>query len=327
MKILHSSGNYQIHFLPFTGSHDVVVTDENVAGYYPDLLGENPIVVPAGEKSKNLETYAFVSQELLKRGVTRKSRIIALGGGVIGDLTGFVAATYMRGISFVQVPTTLLAQVDSSVGGKVGIDLPEGKNLIGAFHPPTEVFIDSRFLATLPAREYRCGMAEVIKYGWIMDEALLSELQEPPTDLSSIVQRCIKHKAMVVQEDEFETLGIRASLNFGHTVGHAIEQITHYERYTHGEAIAIGMVLEAKIAERLGIAPLGLSNQMTWLFEQYGLPTQYDSTTYSQDLIEIMRRDKKSEASEITMSLVTVPGSCKLVKDVPHNVIAEVLGE
>jgi 3-dehydroquinate synthase len=325
MTIRHAQGTYDVRFDEFNGTTHVVVTDSNLAKLYPKLIGSSPIVIEAGESSKNLDTYAYVAGQLLHRGATRKSTIVALGGGVVGDLVGFVAATYMRGIPFVQVPTTLLAQVDSSVGGKVGVDLPEGKNLLGAFHPAKEVIIDSRFLKTLPERELRCGLAEIVKYGWIMAPEILDELSKSDLDLQKLVRKCVELKARVVQEDEFETKGVRAWLNFGHTVGHAIEQITNYETYTHGEAISIGMVVETRVAEEMGLAGRGLSQKVQNSLAQHGLPTELSTKLSVSTLIDVMRRDKKSDQREITMSLVYRSGQCELVKNVPVEIIERVL--
>ena len=202
------------------------------------------MLVP-GEKSKSLEVAQIALSNIARSRLPRSGTIVALGGGVIGDLAGFVAATYLRGIAFVQVPTTLLAMVDSSVGGKTGVNLPEGKNLVGAFHQPRLVVADLDTLATLPAREFAAGMAEVIKYGAIRDRALFDRVANGVTpqddDLAEIVEKCVAIKARIVERDEFETKGERALLNFGHTLGHAIEKATGYQRYLHGEAISLGL--------------------------------------------------------------------------------------
>jgi 3-dehydroquinate synthase len=203
------------------------------------------LVVDPGESSKSMTSAAKLLSELAEIKISRSGTVVGLGGGVVGDLAGFVAATYLRGIAFVQVPTTLLAMVDSSVGGKTGVNLPEGKNLVGAFHQPRLVVADLDTLATLPAGEFASGMAEVIKYGAIRDRALFDRVANGVTpqddDLAEIVEKCIAIKACIVEQDEFETKGERALLNFGHTLGHAIEKATGYTRYKHGEAIALGM--------------------------------------------------------------------------------------
>jgi 3-dehydroquinate synthase len=202
-------------------------------------------VIRSGEEAKSLEIYSGLMGRLAQQKIPRSGTIIALGGGVIGDLVGFVAATYLRGINFVQIPTTLLAMVDSSVGGKTGVNLPEGKNLVGAFHQPRLVVADLDTLSTLPAREFSAGMAEVIKYGTIRDQALFERVSKPvkpdDADLDEIVEKCVTIKARIVENDEFETKGERALLNFGHTIGHAIEKVTGYKTYLHGEAISLGM--------------------------------------------------------------------------------------
>src|ERR1700722_15698115 len=204
-----------------------------------------PTFLPNGEEAKSLEIYAKIMNDMAHNRYSRSAVMIALGGGVIGDLAGFVAATYLRGIAFVQVPTTLLAMVDSSVGGKTGVNLPEGKNLVGAFHQPKLVVADLDTLKTLPAREFAAGMAEVIKYGAIKDKALFDRVAKgvkpDDSDLDEIIEKCVTIKARIVEQDEFEEKGLRALLNFGHTIGHAIEKATGYNTYLHGEAISLGM--------------------------------------------------------------------------------------
>jgi 3-dehydroquinate synthase len=237
----------------------LIMTDENVASLdwahilssldplvFRDIRAfDTRYVTAAGENSKSLETASRLLRGMAEEKAPRSSTIIALGGGVIGDLAGFVAATYLRGINFVQVPTTLLAMVDSSVGGKTGVNLPEGKNLVGAFHQPKLVVADLDTLKTLPAREFAAGMAEVIKYGAIRDKALFDRVAKgvkpDDADLDEIVEKCVATKARIVENDEFETKGERALLNFGHTIGHAIEKATGYTTYLHGEAISLGM--------------------------------------------------------------------------------------
>jgi len=231
-----------------------LISDTIVAGHFaarvePALraahLRSFRLIVPPGEATKSVEQLGRLLSELAEVKIGRSGTVIALGGGVIGDLAGFVAATYLRGVAFVQVPTTLLAMVDSSVGGKTGVNLPEGKNLVGAFHQPRLVVADLDTLATLPAREFNAGMAEVIKYGAIRDRALFDRVANGVTpqddDLAEIVEKCVAIKARIVERDEFETKGERALLNFGHTLGHAIEKAGGYTRYLHGEAIALGL--------------------------------------------------------------------------------------
>ena len=250
-------------------THAVVITDSNVEPTHAvpcaESLAETGanvdlLVVEPGEASKSVEMAARMWDRLLEYGTDRKSVIVAAGGGVIGDLAGFVAATFARGLAFVQVPTTLLAQVDSSVGGKVGINLPGAKNMVGAFWQPAGVLIDTEVLRTLPEREYRSGLAEVVKYGVILDAEFFDYLEQHVAELNrrqadvlrSVVARCCRLKADVVEQDERETTGLRAVLNYGHTFGHALETESGYGEFLHGEAVAIGMVCAARLAERLG---------------------------------------------------------------------------
>ena len=327
---LHS-GTTSIKFQEFESTGDcVVVTDSNIS----NKLGSfDPIVVPAGESSKCLSEYDQLLQRIAQRGAKRQTKLIAVGGGVIGDLAGFAAATYMRGIPLIQVPTTLLAMVDSSVGGKVGIDTPQGKNLIGAFYPAEQVFVDIQWLKTLPEREWRSGMAEVLKYGFIMDTSMAEELGRTPLRSPSdprtgeLIYKCIQHKKQVVEADEFETTGFRAILNFGHTVGHAIEKLTNYQTFTHGEAISIGMVIEAKIGEKLGVCPQGIGRVVSETIAVHGLPTNTEVTKEVENIIQSMRGDKKSMRGELSMSLLTDIGGCQLVHDIPEQIVREVLGE
>ena len=231
-----------------------IISDNSVAALFAQriehqlaTMGLQPfrLTVPVGETSKSMEQLAKLLSQMAEKKVPRTGTVIGLGGGVVGDLAGFVAASYLRGVAFVQVPTTLLAMVDSSVGGKTGVNLPEGKNLVGAFHQPKLVIADLDTLKSLPPREFPAGMAEVIKYGAIKDKALFDRVargvKPDDSDLDEIVEKCVAIKARIVEEDEFETKGQRALLNFGHTIGHAIEKATGYKTYLHGEAIALGM--------------------------------------------------------------------------------------
>ena len=325
---LHS-GSTQIKFESLqVGTDALVVTDSNLSSR---LSSYQPIVVPAGEQSKNLQQYESILDQLSARGAKRKTKLVAVGGGVIGDLVGFAAATYMRGIPLIQVPTTLLAMVDSSVGGKVGIDTDGGKNLVGAFHPAQVVYVDVSWLKTLPQRQWACGMAEVIKYGLIMDAELHESLSTSPmTEMdelrsSDVIRRCIELKKKVVEADEFETTGYRAILNFGHTIGHAIEKLTNYEQYTHGEAIAVGMYVESIIGEKLGLSTPGLAKEVAAILEAHSLPTNSLVLKDVENIIQSMRGDKKSVRGEISMSLVTQIGEARLVHDIPESLVREVL--
>ncbi len=276
------------------------------AGFAPTL-----IVVPAGESAKSLKSVQACYNQLAEQRLERRSFIVALGGGVVGDLAGFVAGTYLRGIAFVQVPTTLLAQVDSSVGGKVGVNLPAGKNLVGAFYQPRMVLCDLDVLRTLPLREYRAGLAEVIKYGIIYDADLFSRLERDlpllmnrdRRTLASVVARCCEIKAAVVAKDETES-GLRAILNFGHTIGHGLEAISNYGKYLHGEAIAIGQVAAARLSAKAMGLPERELRRITDLFCRAGLPTEVKLTAAQRaKLFAAMRLDKKVRAGEIKFVL------------------------
>lgn len=259
--------------------------------------------VRAGETSKTLRQAERLLSKLAKRKVPRESSIIALGGGVIGDLAGFVAATYLRGIAFVQVPTTLLAMVDSSVGGKTGVNLPEGKNLVGAFYQPKLVVADLDTLATLPPREFNAGMAEVIKYGAIRDKLLFDKVargvKKEDDNLAEIIEKCVEIKAGIVKNDEFETKGERALLNFGHTIGHAIEKAAGYKTYLHGEAISLGMRAAAWLSRR----EAGLSQEdardldLALIANQ--LPVVLDPKVDSQAILAALGNDKKVAADGV----------------------------
>lgn len=301
----------------------VLVTDENVAAAWPAFADtRKTIVVPPGEGSKRIPTYERVLESLAEAGADRSTPVVAWGGGVVGDLAGFAAGTYMRGVPLIQVPTSLLAMVDSSVGGKVGIDLAAGKNLAGAFVAPKDVYVATEFLATLPEREFRAGMAEVIKYGFIMDAPLLDTLGG---DLQPLVARCIALKVRVVDEDPYETLGRRAILNFGHTVGHAIEHATGYGPVLHGEAVAIGMAVESRLAHILGLAREELSSEVERVLAQHGLPTRIPEGLTPEQLLAAMRRDKKAKAGRLGFSLVSEPGKCTLVPNVPEEAVLRAL--
>jgi 3-dehydroquinate synthase len=302
------------------GRRCAVISDSQVAPLYGRRIIEalaaaafeaTLITVPAGEKSKNLKVVQGCYDQLAAQRLERNSFVVALGGGVVGDLAGFVAATYLRGIQFVQVPTTLLAQVDSSVGGKVGVNLASGKNLVGAFHQPRLVVCDLDTLASLPDREFKAGLAEVIKYGIIHDAALFRRLersmpkllQRDPAVLGSIVARCCQIKADVVGQDETEG-GLRAILNFGHTIGHGLEAISGYGRYLHGEAISIGQVAAAYLSQwRLGLSETEVE-RIRHLFESAGLPTTAElSSKTRRRLFNAMRLDKKVSDGEIKFVL------------------------
>lgn len=302
-----------------------IITDENLSIIAaPNVIGSlrhfaphsrmlvNAIV--PGEQRKTREEWARLTDWLLEHQCGRDTTIVALGGGVVGDLAGFVAATYMRGIPFVQVPTSLLAMVDASVGGKVGVDTPRGKNLVGAFHQPAAVIIDPTVLQTLPVEHRRAGLAEVFKHGVIADPAYLVEAKSVAPRLldarhadwhgewlTSLVARSVEIKADVVQRDERES-GVRQTLNFGHTVGHAIETASDFSML-HGEAIAIGMVVEAMLAEDLGVAAAGLVAHVTMALEAAGLPTRLPPEMSQDSLVELMHLDKKARDARLMFAL------------------------
>ena len=289
------------------------------------------IVAPDGESAKNLTMMARAYDELAQARLTRRGAIVALGGGVVGDWAGFVAATWMRGVDWVQIPTTLLAMVDSSVGGKTGINHQSAKNLIGAFHQPKCVIIDPQVLATLPARELHAGLAEVIKYGVIADSEFFAWLEahenllDDSAALEHLIARSVQIKADVVGEDERESdsSGRRAILNYGHTLGHAIEATATYGKYLHGEAIAIGMTVAAQLAIDLQIVQAGeeLSQRQTRLFEKYALPTRVPDECAWDDLLRAMALDKKSRGASLNFVLPTRLGEVEIVRDVPREAV------
>jgi 3-dehydroquinate synthase len=319
-----------------------VVTDENVGPLHArraveslEASGFEPLVVllAAGERSKSLHSVETCYHQLAGHRLERKSFLVALGGGVIGDLAGFVAATYLRGIAFVQAPTTLLAQVDSSVGGKVGVNLPEGKNLVGAFHQPKSVLCDLEVMETLPAREYRAGLAEVIKYGVIYDPRLFERLEsnlpqlleKNPKALGPVVARCCQIKAEVVSKDETET-GLRAILNFGHTIGHALEAISKYGKFLHGEAISIGQVAAARLSAELLGCPVKDVERIASLLTESGLPSEVELTGRQVErLIEAMSLDKKVSGGKIKFILARRIGQAEHGCSVPLPLLTQIL--
>jgi 3-dehydroquinate synthase len=294
-------------------THAVVITENVIANLGSDgpltktvanLEGQglrvDVITFEGGEARKNMATVMDIMQQLYEiPGVDRKTLLVAVGGGVIGDIVGFVAAIYLRGLPFVQVPTTLLAMVDSSVGGKTGVDFVQGKNLVGAFIQPSAVWIDTSVLATLPNRELAAGMAEVIKYGIISDRDILDLCKALPTETKQyidIVTKSCAIKASVVIEDEHEITGARATLNFGHTIGHALEGLTGYQRYKHGEAVAIGMVSACHIGIAAGLTPPIILNTLLDTLTSIGLPTTLPDDITDDALIALTSRDKKAAA-------------------------------
>lgn len=315
------------------GKKCVVVTDTHVGPRYADKavaslkaagFDTNVVMVPAGEAAKSLKVVARCYDAFAKQRLERKSLVVALGGGCVGDLAGFVAASYLRGLPFVQVPTTLLAQVDSSVGGKTGINIAAGKNLVGAFHQPLLVLCDLETLKTLTDREYRAGLAEIIKYGIIKDPALFKRLEKSlpklvardPAELLAVVTRSCEIKAEIVTGDETENAH-RACLNFGHTIGHAIENTAGYGRYLHGEAISIGQVAAAHLSAKFAGLPETEVERIRQLFLQAGLPVTYKTRPETRTrLFTAMQHDKKVHGGEIKFVLARKLGEVELARTV-----------
>lgn len=299
-----------------------VITDSNVHALYSQnviaSLKQSGFIVSefvfkAGETSKNFKTIEAIYAHLADNNITRTDMILALGGGVTGDMAGFAAATYLRGIEFIQIPTSLLAQVDSSVGGKTGYDIKQGKNLIGAFWQPSLVLIDPDTLSTLPERYVHDGMAEVIKYGCIKSVGLFRLLKKgmEELDIENIIYRCVSIKRDIVQRDETEA-GERKLLNFGHTIGHALEKIYEYKKLSHGEAVAIGMVMMTKASEREGISPKGTAAKIADLCKMYHLPIYDDSSP--RDIAFASQSDKKSSGKEIDIIVLKSIGDATTKK-------------
>ena len=290
-------------------------------------------LVPEGERSKTLLSASRLFTRLARGGADRHSVVCTLGGGVLGDLAGFVAATYMRGLPLVQIPTSLLAMVDSSIGGKTAVNHKLGKNLIGAFYPPRAVFTDTALLQSLPEREYLCGLSEIVKAGVIGDVALFEFIEEhveairqrEETVLTTLIERAIAVKVRVVQEDPTER-GVRAILNFGHTLGHALEAATMYAQYSHGEAVAVGMALVAILSERLGYCSTAVRSRLCALIEGLGLPTTYADLP-PQRLLEVMTHDKKSLNGVVRFVLLKNIGEVVFHQQVPLEALQTLLAE
>ncbi len=287
------------------------------------------IDMPIGESQKNLTTVAGIYEKLVGSRLERKSPVIALGGGVVGDTAGFVAATYLRGVPFVQCPTTLLAMVDASVGGKVGVNLPQGKNLVGAFYQPAAVIVDTQTLASLSQRELRCGLAECVKHGIIRDVTLFDWIDRHTEAIAALnrdvmvelVQRNVKIKADVVMADEKET-GPRAHLNFGHTFAHAIEATQAYGGYHHGEAVALGMVAASRLAVAQGLCDVSVTHRITDVLDKIGLPVEAAELAPTRHLLAAMRVDKKVADNRIRLVLPDRIGAVAIHKDVDDDAIA-----
>ncbi|QDT36344.1 3-dehydroquinate synthase [Stratiformator vulcanicus] len=334
----------------------IVVTDENLRDSHAESVAQalakerrNVAVhaVPAGERSKSMEQLSAIYDALVDLKADRKSLVIAVGGGVVGDLSGFAAASYNRGMPFVQVPTSLLAMVDSSVGGKTGINHPKGKNLIGAFHQPVGVIVDTDVLSTLPDRDYRGGLAEVVKYGVILDAEFFDWLEQnvapinarDPAALEHVVARSCELKAYVVKEDERETTGLRAILNYGHTFAHAFEALAGYGELSHGEAVAIGMICASRLAELRGLIDAQTTTRQIELLCAFGLPASLGDEEVSSgrlrsrlafdsdEVIERMKLDKKNSGGKIRFILPKKMGEVGLFDDCEEEDVRGILAE
>ncbi|TVQ35958.1 MAG: 3-dehydroquinate synthase [Wenzhouxiangella sp.] len=346
IEVQHGQGSYPVYVgQGLLGMASVVqrhlqgriltVTDDRVAGLYldrlrPALIGQpqqQSLVLPNGEEHKTVANWQRILDALVDLGAQRDATVLALGGGVIGDMAGFAAASYMRGIRVVQVPTTLLAQVDASVGGKTGVNHSQGKNLIGAFHAPAAVIADTDTLKSLDPRDYRAGLAEVVKYGAIRDPDFFAWLEAHADALNAresqplleAVYQSVRNKADVVAADEHEA-GQRALLNFGHTFGHALETATAYREYRHGEAVAIGMALAARLSELLGLAEAGTAARLSSLLERLDLPTRLPSGVEPDRLLDLMRLDKKNRDDEIRLILLDRIGQARILPCPAHDI-------
>jgi len=322
------------------GARAFLVTDEHLVPHVPPLAASLESAgfqvatasLPSGEAQKSLASASSLYDRLAEMRADRRTLVVALGGGVIGDLAGFVAATWNRGLPLLMVPTTLLAMVDSSVGGKVGVNHPKGKNLIGAFHQPAGVWIDPSLLGTLPDREYRSGLAEVVKYGVILDTDFFAwvegnreaVLRRDAEAVSHVVARCCRLKADVVEQDERELTGLRAVLNYGHTFAHAFETVGGYGSWLHGEAVAAGMVCASRLAERRGLIAVEVTQRQVSLLRDFRLPVAPLAWPV-EELLSVMRSDKKNVAGCLRFVLPTRLGEVKLFDDVPEADVREVL--
>ncbi|MDO5505788.1 MAG: 3-dehydroquinate synthase [Pseudoxanthomonas suwonensis] len=330
---------------PVRGGHVLLASDGHVAPLYADrveaalrrarpALEISRFVLPPGESAKTLEGFDACIDALAALGMRRDGCVFALGGGVVGDLAGFAAACWMRGIDVVQLPTTLLAMVDSSVGGKTAVDIPAGKNLVGAFHPPRAVLADTTTLRTLPRRELRAGLAEVAKYGAIMDAPFLDWLHQhrdallamDDAILAAAIARSCAHKAAVVGRDPFEH-GERALLNFGHTFAHAIEAEQGFDGLNHGEAVAVGMVLAARLSARLGLAGAAHADALQGLLDGFGLPTRVPAGLHADALLARMRLDKKAAANGLRFVLWHGPGRAGVIGGIADADVLAVLAD
>jgi 3-dehydroquinate synthase len=348
--------SYNIHIAPASlsqlgdllltlnlGRKILLVSNPEIFNYYGELVLNSlknagfqvfSHLIPAGETYKTLDSISQIYDTALSHHLERSSTMIALGGGVIGDMTGFASATWLRGVNFIQIPTSLLAMVDASIGGKTGVNHPLGKNLIGAFYQPRLVLIDSTVLKTLPEREFRAGMAEVIKYGIIWDADLFSQLESaqrldrlefiPDSLLNTILTRSCQAKADVVSQDEKEA-NLRAILNYGHTIGHAIESVTNYETFVHGEAVAIGMVIAGKIAVSLDLWSAEEAQRQDDLITKTGLPTQIPPDLDREKIIDLLQSDKKVKAGKVRFILPQAIGKVTITDQVTPDLLRQIL--
>ncbi|WP_040594010.1 3-dehydroquinate synthase [Schlesneria paludicola] len=322
----------------------LLITDANVAELHGKTVQKALIaagwrceteILPAGETSKSLEKISQVYNRLIDLNADRRTVIVAVGGGVVGDAAGFVAATYMRGLPFIQVPTTLLSAVDSSVGGKTGVNHTKAKNMIGAFYQPIGVFIDTTTMESLPDREYRAGLAEVVKYGVILDAGFFAYLEQnveainarQPDAVRHMIARSCRLKADVVEQDEHEKTGLRASLNYGHTFGHAFEALAGYGELLHGEAVAIGMIYASRLAERRGLIDASVTQRQIALLKALHLPTQLPCAIHfgTEEILGRMRLDKKSVSGRLRFILPSEIGKVQVYADIPESDVKLVL--
>jgi len=317
----------------------LVVSNDTVAPLYLDTVRQSldrqdceVHIIPDGEQHKTVETWYGIIDRLVSVKARRDSTVIALGGGVVGDIAGFAAASYMRGIRFLQAPTTLLAQVDASVGGKTGVNHAQGKNLVGAFYQPEAVFIDTATLETLEPREFNAGLAEVVKYGAIRDAAFFEWLEQQSgavnardaQALEHLIHRSVRNKAEIVSQDEKES-GVRALLNFGHSFGHALETETAYQRFLHGEAVAIGMVIAAVLSESRALCPAGTAGRLATLLKRFDLPVRIPRDLSVEDLATAMELDKKAVASGLRLILLDAIGRARIDDLSGENEIVEAM--
>ena len=306
---------------------NLIISDTNIAPLWSNKLGRQlsiPVFsIPDGESHKTLETVHNIYDQFLLHDLDRSSLVLVVGGGVVGDIAGFAAATYMRGIRWVNIPTTLLSMIDASIGGKVGVDLPQGKNMIGAFHPPEMVLADPETLTTLPDNEYKAGLAEVIKHGIIADAELFSLVNSKSLPLSrDLLQKALEVKINIIQQDPFER-NERAKLNLGHTIGHGVEAASNY-RLRHGEAIAIGLYGEALLAEQIGIADPGLSSKIEKQLASLGLPTKCPGLSTIQ-IKQLMSTDKKKKSGNLYFTLPTSIGAVDYGVQVEDNILTKTI--